>query len=58
MVEEELDLKELLCYSAGLKTLETPLYSQEIQKELLLEMIIYIYHYKNTFFNNYKFYFI
>ncbi len=32
-VEEELDLKELLCCSADSKTLETLLYSQETQKE-------------------------
>lgn len=44
-VEEESDFKELLCYSAVLKTSETHLFSQEIQKELLLENDrISIYH--------------
>lgn len=45
MVEEESDFKELLCYSVVLRTSEMHLFSQEIQKELLLDNDrISIYH--------------
>lgn len=44
MVEEELDLKELLCCFVDSKTLETLLYSQETLKELHHE------NFKNRYF--------
>lgn len=53
-VEEESDLKESLCCSADLRTSETLLFSQEIQKESLLENdnIPYLSSLMNTFLFN------